>query len=117
SPPPSIPTVSSPIPSIPTVSLPPAPIVSIKLIQQVDLTQQIDLLIAFIEQRIKPSSEASTSSSSAQIIDSVASSTDLAAKFINTISSEADRFKGTDVAKEMGNIALRAVKAVGESQL
>ncbi|KAH9302790.1 hypothetical protein KI387_014373, partial [Taxus chinensis] len=64
-----------------------------------------------------PSSEESTSTSSAQIIDldSVASTTDLAAKFIDKISTEAERFKGADVAKEMGNIALSVVKAVGES--
>ncbi|XP_057835962.2 uncharacterized protein LOC131046282 [Cryptomeria japonica] len=82
-------------------------------------TQKIGLLIQFIDDmllKIKAPSQhgASTSSSGIQL-DSVAWGTKAASEIIDTISREAKELEKSEVAKELGNVALKAVKLVGES--
>lgn len=124
-----IPTTSSPAlshhegsslpPQPPINSLPSSPlsIDSINLrIQKVDPADQIEPLISFVDyhlQRIKGSSQEASSSSSH--LTSVASNTTLAAQFMDFISTEAENLQKTDIAKEMGGLALEGLKKVGEA--
>ncbi|GLJ52029.1 hypothetical protein SUGI_1106060 [Cryptomeria japonica] len=82
-------------------------------------TQKIGLLIRFIDNmllKIKAPSQhgASTSSSGIQV-ESVAWSTRAASDIIDIISREANELEKSEVAKELGRVALKAVKLVGES--
>ncbi|XP_059068926.1 disease resistance protein TAO1-like [Cryptomeria japonica] len=114
SPPPIIP--SSPLP-ISTTFSPPLSIDSlIQSIKQVNPTDEIDSLLNFIEdrlRRIKGTPEKASTSSS--LLDSVTSTTTLAAKVVDTITTEAEKLASMDIAKEMGSLALSGLKMVGEA--
>ncbi|KAH9288704.1 hypothetical protein KI387_032821, partial [Taxus chinensis] len=91
---------------------------SIKLlIADADPIQQIDPLIHFIENqlmRMKDPTEASSSSGGIQV-EAVASSTTLAAQIIDKISTEAQTFADSEVAKAIGSTVISAAKVIGEA--
>ncbi|XP_059069009.1 uncharacterized protein LOC131053404 [Cryptomeria japonica] len=109
---------SSPLPIL-TTSSPPLSIDSlIQSIKQVNPTDEIDSLLNFIEdrlRRIKDTPEKASTSSS--LLDSVTSTTTLAAKVVDTITTEAEKLASTDMVKEMGRLALSGLNMVGEAHL
>ncbi|KAH9292997.1 hypothetical protein KI387_041824 [Taxus chinensis] len=86
------------------------------LVKDVDPVQHIDLLIDFIENQLTRMEAPTEASSSGGIqVESVASSTTLAAKIIDLISTEAQTFAKSEIAKAIGSTGISVAKVIGET--